>query len=60
MMSVLPRVMSGCVALLKLGSVLKTIACVTTQKLCGCPVSGLPPEAILLSEGQVPARVILI
>lgn len=43
-----PKALSGSMVLVQLGSVLTSVACVTTE----CPLSGLPTEFMLMSVGH--------
>lgn len=46
-----PKALSGSMVLVHLGSVLTSVACVTTEGP-ECPLSGLPTESMLMSVGH--------
>lgn len=50
-----PKALSGSMALLQLGFVLMSVACVTAEGH-ECPLSGLPTESILMSVSHTASR----
>ena len=50
-----PKALSGSMVLLQLGSVLMSVACITTEDH-ECTLSGLPTKSILMSVGHTASR----